>query len=89
AISNMSREMLVKPAGDVDRDFVAIMIPQRQAAIDIARAEVKYGHDDRLRRLAQDIIDEEERQISAMRHSPVQSPLTGQPGGALAAATDR
>jgi uncharacterized protein (DUF305 family) len=89
AISNMSREMLVKPAGDVDRDFVAIMIPQRQAAIDIARAEVKFGHDDSLRRLAQAIIDEEERQISAMRHSPARSPSTGQPGEALAAATDR
>jgi uncharacterized protein (DUF305 family) len=88
AISNMSREMLVKPTGDVDRDFVAIMIPQRQAAIDMARAELKYGHDEGLRRLAQDIVDEEERELSTMRRSAERLPLTQQPGASLAAGTD-
>jgi hypothetical protein len=89
AISNMSREMLVKPTGDVDRDFVAIMIPQRQAAIDMARAELKYGQDEELRRLAQSIVDDEEREISTMRHSSEQLPLTQQPGEGLAAGTYR
>jgi uncharacterized protein (DUF305 family) len=88
AISNMSREMLVKPTGDVDRDFVAIMIPQRQAVVDIARAELKYGHDEGLRQLAQDIVDQEEREISTMQHSPEQPPLT-QPRENRAAGTDR
>jgi uncharacterized protein (DUF305 family) len=89
AVSNMSREMLVKPTGDVDRDFVAIMIPQRQAAIDMARAELKYGQDEELRRLAQSIVDDEEREISTMRHSSEQLPLTQQPGEGLAAGTYR
>ena len=89
AISNMSREMLVKPTGDVDRDFVAIMIPQRQAAIDMARAELEYGRDEELRRLAQSIVDDEEREISTMRHPAEQRPLTQHPGEGLAAGTDR
>jgi uncharacterized protein (DUF305 family) len=89
AISNMSREMLVKPTGDLDRDFVAVMIPLRQAAIDMARAELKYGHDEELRRLAQSIVDGEEREISTMRHSSEQLPLTQQPAEGLAAGTDR
>jgi uncharacterized protein (DUF305 family) len=32
---------LVGPTGDVDRDFVAAMMPHHQGAIEIARAELK------------------------------------------------
>ncbi|WP_197688414.1 DUF305 domain-containing protein [Bradyrhizobium lablabi] len=67
AISKMSLSMLVGPTGDVDHDFVAAMMPHHQGAIDIARAELKYGHNDELRRLAQNIIAQREREISAMR----------------------
>src|SRR5437879_3458595 len=56
AMSNMDREMLVKPTGDIDRDFVVMMISHHQGAIDMARAELKYGHNDELRRLAENII---------------------------------
>src|ERR1700743_3091630 len=46
AISKMSLDMskMTDPTGDVDRDFVALMMPHHQGAIDIARAELKYGH---------------------------------------------
>jgi hypothetical protein len=33
AMSNMSRTMLVNPTGDIDRDFVALMVPQHQQVI--------------------------------------------------------
>jgi uncharacterized protein (DUF305 family) len=67
AMSDMTRRMLVKPTGDIDRDFVALMIPQHQGAIDMARAELKYGHNDELRRLAQSIITQQNHEISVMR----------------------
>ena len=67
AISNMSRKMLISPTGDIDQDFVSIMIPQRQAAIDVAHAELKYGHDEKLRQLAQSIVEGSEREITTMR----------------------
>ena len=67
AISNISQTMPVKPTGDIDRDFVALMIPQHQGAIDMARAELKYGHNDGLRRLAQSIIMQQSDEVSAMR----------------------
>jgi uncharacterized protein (DUF305 family) len=67
AVSKMSLSMLVGPTGDVDRDFVAAMMPHHEGAIDIARAELKYGHNDELRRLAQNIIAQREREISEMR----------------------
>jgi uncharacterized protein (DUF305 family) len=70
AISKMSLGMSVDPTGDADRDFVALMMPHHQGAIDIARAELKYGHNEELRRLAQNIIAEREHEMSVM-HSAV------------------
>lgn len=67
ALGKMSLEMSVDPTGDVDHDFVAMMVPHAQGAIDVARAELKYGHTENLRRLAQSIIAEREREISDMR----------------------
>jgi hypothetical protein len=43
------------------------MISHHQGAIDIARAELKYGHNEKLRGLAQDIITERTHEMSAMR----------------------
>jgi DUF305 family protein family protein len=67
ALSKMSLAMTAGPTGDVDRDFVAMMIPHHQGAIDIARAELKYGQNEGLRRLARDIIVEQEREMLIMR----------------------
>ena len=53
--------------GDVDRDFVAMMVPHHQGAIDIAQAELRYGHDARLKRIAQEIVVDQIAQISLMR----------------------
>jgi hypothetical protein len=69
AISDMSHGMLVAPTGDIDRDFAAIMIPQHQGALDVARAELKYGHNEELRHLAQRIVSQQEQEISDMRRA--------------------
>jgi hypothetical protein len=62
AMSNMNRDMLVPPTGDIDRDFAAIMIPHHQATIDMAEAELKYGHNDRLRLLAGKMVAQQQQQ---------------------------
>ena len=67
ALSKMSLDMSVERTGDVDRDFVAMMMPHHQGAIDIARAELKYGHNEELLRLARDIIAEQENELLVMR----------------------
>lgn len=67
AMSNMNRDMLVPPTGDIDRDFAAIMIPHHRATIDMAEAELKYGHDDQLRRLAEKIVAQQQQEISILR----------------------
>jgi uncharacterized protein (DUF305 family) len=59
--------MKITPSNDVDRDFVAVMVPHHQGAIDMAEAELMYGHNEPLRRLAQEIIVTQQQEITAMR----------------------
>jgi hypothetical protein len=67
AMGRMMDGMSVKPTGDVDRDFVAMMVPHHQGAIDMAKAELRYGHNEQLRRIAQEIVVEQQQEIAAMR----------------------
>ena len=69
AMNNMMAEMTIKPTGDVDRDFVAMMVPHHQGAIDMAKAELKYGHNEQLRRLAQQIVAAQQHEIEVMRNA--------------------
>jgi len=67
AMSQMMDKMDIKPSGNVDRDFVGMMEPHHQGAIDMAQAELRYGHNEQLRRIAQEIIVEQQQEIVAMR----------------------
>jgi Domain of unknown function (DUF305) len=67
AMDKMMAGMDVKPTGDVDADFAAMMIPHHQGAIDMALAELRYGKNEQLRRIAQEIIVDQQQEIVAMR----------------------
>ena len=69
AMNKMMADMTIKPTGDVDRDFVAMMVPHHQGAVDMAKAELKYGHNEQLRRLAQEIVVTQQQEITVMRHA--------------------
>ncbi len=60
-------DMAVKPTGEVDHDFVAMMVPHHQGAIAMALAVLRYGHNEQLRRMAQEIIVTQQQEIAAMR----------------------
>jgi hypothetical protein len=83
AMNKMMAGMAIKPSGDVDHDFSAMMIPHHQGAIDMARAELRYGRNEQLRRIAQEIIVEQQQEIAAMRLA------LGQPLPPSAAAPDQ
>jgi hypothetical protein len=69
AMNEMMADMTVKSTGDVDRDFVAMMVPHHQGAIEMAQAELKYGHNEQLRRLAQEIVVTQQQEIPVMRRA--------------------
>jgi hypothetical protein len=66
AMDRMMAGMNVKPTGNIDRDFVAMMGPHHQGAIDMARAYLQFGQNEQLQRLAQEIIVEQGQEIAAM-----------------------
>jgi uncharacterized protein (DUF305 family) len=66
AMNTMMAGMNVKPTGDVDADFAAMMIPHHQGAIDMALAEIRHGKNEQLRRIAQEIIVDQQQEIAAM-----------------------
>lgn len=94
AMATMMSGMAIKPSGDVDRDFVAMMIPHHQGAIDMAVAELRHGRNEQLRRIAQEIIVDQQQEIAAMRLALGQplppsapAPTAGVPGGTSDGAT--
>src|SRR6202140_659723 len=57
SMSRMQDGMTSAPMnGDVDHDFAAMMLPHHQGAIDMAKAELIYGTDPVMRRLAREIV---------------------------------
>jgi hypothetical protein len=66
AMTKMMDDMAIKPSGDIDRDFVAMMSPHHQGAIDMAISELRYGKNEQLRRIAQEIIVDQMQEIAAM-----------------------
>jgi DUF305 family protein family protein len=69
AMTKMMADMGIRPSGEVDADFVAMMVPHHQGAIEMAQAELRYGHNEPLRRMAQEIIITQLQEITAMRLS--------------------
>ena len=68
AMSVMHKGMHSAPhTGDPDRDFVTVMLPHHQAAIDMAKTQLLYGKDPQMRRLAQEIITDQQSEITLMQ----------------------
>ncbi len=67
AMDKMMADMSTRPTGDIDEDFAAAMVPHHQGAIDMAQAELRYGHNEQLRRIAQGIVVEQRQEIVAMQ----------------------
>ena len=73
AMNRMMTAMQIQSSGNADADFVAMMVPHHQGAIDMARAELLYGQNETLRRMAQEIIVTQQQEIVAMQQALGQS----------------
>jgi hypothetical protein len=57
----------VERSNNSDMDFVRLMLPHHQAAIDMAKTQLAYGKDPQIRRLAQEIITDQQSEIEQMQ----------------------
>jgi hypothetical protein len=68
SMKRMDADMNSAPMnGNDDHDFVTMMMPHHQGAIDMAKAELIYGKDPVMRRLAEEIIVDQQSEIQAMQ----------------------
>jgi uncharacterized protein (DUF305 family) len=70
-VANMQKMQVamasVERSGNTDVDFVRLMLPHHQMAIDMARTQLLYGKDPQMRRLAQEIITDQQSEIELMQ----------------------
>jgi uncharacterized protein (DUF305 family) len=68
AMERMHKNMAAPLSGNADVDFVRQMIPHHQGAVDMAKIQLQYGHDERLKRLCEWIIFAQEQEIGFMKN---------------------
>ncbi|WP_246849350.1 DUF305 domain-containing protein [Rubellimicrobium arenae] len=66
-MNRMMSSMPMESTGDMDADFLLMMIPHHQSAIDMARMELEQGDDEETRAMAQKVIDAQEAEIAQMQ----------------------
>jgi uncharacterized protein (DUF305 family) len=67
AHAKMMHDMHQTYTGNADIDFMNGMIPHHQGAIDMAKVLLKYGKDAQTRKLAKQIIADQEKEIALMQ----------------------
>lgn len=67
ANEKMHKDMDIAYSGNADTDFLKSMIPHHQGAIDMAKVVLRYGSDPEIKKLAQEIITTQEKEIAMMK----------------------
>ncbi|KRE02549.1 hypothetical protein ASE61_14800 [Bosea sp. Root670] len=63
----MHKDMDIPYSGDADADFVRGMIPHHQGAIDMAKVVLAHGKDPEIRKLAENVIRDQEKEVAMMK----------------------
>ncbi len=68
AMARMDKDMAAAlMTGDPDKDFLAMMIPHHEGAVEMARLVLIHGRDPLVRKLAEEIIAGQQAEVAAMR----------------------
>lgn len=67
SMQHMQKHMRVKPSGNADRDFTAMMVPHHHGAVEMAKIELRYGRNPMLRKMAAEIIRSQTQEIGQLR----------------------
>ena len=63
----MHANMDIAYSGDADADFVRGMIPHHQGAIVMAKVVLAHGKDPEIRKLAESVVRDQEKEVAQMR----------------------
>ncbi len=77
----------VQSTGNPDKDFIILMVPHHEAAVDMAKAYLKHGQNNKLRKMAQSIVDSQETEIREMQDELRKLGGATSPGGKSQATT--
>lgn len=67
AMEKMEMAMPKDYTGDADADFARMMIPHHQGAIDAAKVVIAHGKDPMIRKMAEDAISMQEKEIAGLK----------------------
>lgn len=79
SMEKMMYDMVVSPTGKLDHDFVQMMMPHHQGAIDMAQIYLRFGKNEQLKRIAQEIIIDQQQEMNVMRLAIGGQPLPSAP----------
>ena len=75
-MESMNKAMMGAPmTGNPDQDLVNMMMPHHQGAIDMARIYLRDGKDPEIRRMAQKIITDQEKEIAEFKAWQAKHPV--------------
>ncbi len=67
AMDKMHKDMMIKPSGSIDIDFLKAMIPHHQGVVDMSEELIKKSKDAELKAFAQKMIDDQKAEIKMMQ----------------------
>lgn len=67
SMDKMHKAMAMPMTGMADHDFAMMMVPHHQGAIDMAHVELKYGTDPKLRKMAEQIVKDQQKEIQELK----------------------
>ena len=65
-MNGMQKMQEMKPTGDTDKDFAMMMRMHHQQAVEMAKAELQGGKSQELKKMAQNIIRDQQKEIAQL-----------------------
>lgn len=76
-MANMMRDMhMTKPTGNNDVDFAAMMMAHHKGAVEMSKVAIEKGSDAAIKKFAQTVIDDQNKEITFMQEFIAAAPAT-------------
>jgi uncharacterized protein (DUF305 family) len=67
SMETMNKAMMSQPmTGDADHDFASMMRSHHQAAVEMAKAEIQYGKNPEMKKMAEKVVADQSKEIKQL-----------------------